>query len=290
MQSLREQINNTFIVDGLSVQLNSSRQQFAAQNDYVALKQLALVALSFLMAALLLWMIAGYHGAFHFFNQFTSSFPESFWQIVTFMGDTTLALTLALIVARRNPAILWVIFIAAIYGTLVTHGLKNFFGAGRPPVELLVGEYNLVGKAFRNGSFPSGHSLTAFIFVSIAYYFFTHRWVRLSLLLTGGLIALSRVMVAAHWPVDVLVGSAFGILVAVAAVKTAQRFSLGFKLPMHLFIVFLLLTAALMILGGHDGGYPQAQLFAKVIALFALLVFVYEYFLPLKQSRSNLSQ
>lgn len=286
MQSLREQINNTFIVDGLSLQLNSSRQQFLAQNDSVALKQLTLVALSFLTVALLLWMIVGYHGAFHFFNQFTPKFPETFWQIVTFMGDTTLALTLALIVARRNPAILWVIFIAAIYGTLVTHGLKNLFGAGRPPVELLVGEYNLVGKAFRNGSFPSGHSLTAFIFVSIAYYFFTHRWVRLSLLLTGGVIALSRVMVAAHWPVDVLVGSAFGMLVAVAAVKTAQHFSLGFKVPMHLFTVFLLLTAALMIMFGHDGGYPKALLFGKLVALSALLVFISEYFYPVRKPRS----
>ncbi|WP_299195146.1 phosphatase PAP2 family protein [uncultured Amphritea sp.] len=284
MRSLREQINNTFIVAGLSVQLKSSQQQFLARNDVAALKQLMLVAAGLLITALLLWITAGYHGAFHLLNQFTPAFPEAFWQIITFMGDTTLALTLALIIARRNPAILWVIFIAAIYGTLVTHGLKNLFGAGRPPVELVAGEYNLVGKAFRNGSFPSGHSLTAFVFVSIAYYFFTQPLLRRALLLLGGLVALSRVMVAAHWPVDILVGSAFGILVAVAAVKTAERLSFGFKPSMHLFIVFLLLVAALMIMSGHDGGYSEALLFGKLIAFSALMVFITEYFYPGRKS------
>ncbi len=284
MQSLREQISNTFIVSGLSEQLQRSQQQFLARNDTAALKQLTLVASGLLITALLLWMTAGYHGAFHLLNQFTPAFPGAFWQIITFMGDTTFALTLALIIARRNPAILWVIFIAAIYGTLVTHGLKNLFGAGRPPVELIAGDYNLVGKAFRNGSFPSGHSLTAFVFVSTAYYFSTQPLLRRSLLLLGALVALSRVMVAAHWPVDVLVGSAFGILVVVAAVKTAERFSVGFNLPTHLFIVFLLLVAALMILAGHDGGYPGALLFGKVTAFSALMVFITEYFYPTRKS------
>ncbi len=285
MQSLRQQISNTFIVAGLPGQLENSRQQFLARNDAAALKQLTLVAVGLLVTALLLWLIAGYHGAFHLLNQFTPVFPETFWQIATFMGDTTLALTLALMVARRNPAILWVIFIAAIYGTLVTHGLKSLFGAGRPPVELLAGEYHLVGKALKNGSFPSGHSLTAFIFVAIAYYFSTQPLLRRTLLLVGALVAVSRVMVAAHWPVDVLVGSAFGILVSVAAIKTAERFSFGFRISMHLFIVLLLLVAALMILAGHDGGYPKALLFAKVIAFFALIVFITEYFYPVRKSK-----
>ncbi|BBB25029.1 phosphatase PAP2 family protein [Amphritea japonica] len=287
MQSLLTQIKACFIVAGLPGQLESAQQRFNQETDPQALVRLTLLALVLLGTALLLWLIAGYHGAFHLLNQFTPYFPSTFWQIVTFMGDTTFVLALSLLVARRNPAILWVLLIAAVYGTLATHGFKNLFDAGRPPVTLLTDEYNLVGRALKNGSFPSGHSLSALVFVTTAYYFFNNPVLRVSLLLIGGLVALSRVMVAAHWPIDVLVGSALGILVTVAAIKTAQRYALGFRLPTHFFILFLLLTAALMILGGHDGGYPQAHLFAKVIALSSLLVFVFEYFLPPRQPRTR---
>ncbi|MBN0986415.1 phosphatase PAP2 family protein [Amphritea pacifica] len=280
MQHLLSQIKACFIVAELPAQLHRSKERFCERDDSLALKRLTQIALAMLGGALLLWLVAGYHGAFHLLNQFTPCFPATFWQIVTFMGDTTFVLTLALLVARRKPELLWVLFIAAIYGTLATHGLKTLFGAERPPVALLSGEYNLVGKALRNGSFPSGHSFTAFAFVAVAYYFFNHRLLRIGLLLSGGLIGLSRVMVAAHWPVDVLVGGALGMLVTVAAIKTAKLSDIGFRRPMHLFIVFLLLVAALMIMSGHTGGYPQAQLFAKVIAFAVLLVFVCEYFLP----------
>lgn len=286
MQNLLAQIKDCFIVSGLQSNLDQSRQQFALHYDTEILKRLVQGALALLALALLLWITAGYHGAFHLLNQFTPLLPDTFWQILTFSGDTALVLCLALLVARRNPAILWVLLIAAVYGTLATHGLKNLIGADRPPVVLVTGEYNLVGKALKNGSFPSGHSLTALVFATIAFYFFRNRYVRILLLCLGGAIALSRVMVAAHWPVDVLVGSAFGILVSVAAVVTAQHFSWGFKIPLHLFIVFLLVVAALMILTGHDGGYPQALLYGKIVAFTALFVFIIEYFNPVKKQKA----
>lgn len=287
MQNLLSQIKACFIVADLPARLDHSQQIFNDQYDAQALKRLTQLALVLLGGGVLLWLVAGYHGAFHLLNQFTPRLPATFWQIVTFMGDTTFVLTLALLVARRKPELLWVLFIAAIYGTLATHGLKTLFAADRPPVALLAGDYNLVGKALRNGSFPSGHSFTAFAFVSVAYYFFNDRQLRRGLLLLGGLIGLSRVMVAAHWPVDVLVGGALGMLITVAAVKTARLSPIGFRWPMHLFILFLLLVADLMIMSGHTGGYPQAQLFAKVVAFTALLVFVSEYFLPARKHRSS---
>ena len=283
MQNLLSQIKACFIVADLPARLDASRQRFDDQYDVQALKRLMQLALVLLGVALLLWLVAGYHGAFHLLNQMTPLLPATFWQIVTFMGDTTFVLTLALFVARRKPELLWVLFITAIYGTLATHGLKTLFDAERPPVALAAGDYNLVGNALRNGSFPSGHSFTAFAFVSLAYYFFNNRPLRWGLLLLGGLVGLSRVMVAAHWPVDVLVGGALGMLITVAAVKTARLSLTGFRWPMHLFILFLLVVAALMIMFGHSGGYPQAQLFAKVIAFAALLVFVSEYFLPARK-------
>jgi membrane-associated phospholipid phosphatase len=286
MLSLIEQIKRCFIGEGLQPQLDESRYQFLSNPDDHGLKQLMITAAVCLGLAFLLWVIAGYHGAFHLLNQFTPVLPDGLWQWLTFMGDTTLVLCLTLLFARRNPAMLWVVFIAAVYGTLVVHGLKNLLDAVRPPVELDPGTYHLVGKALRNGSFPSGHSLTAFVFASVLFYFVRNRYLRIGLLIMAALAAISRVMVAAHWPVDVLVGSAFGMLVVVAAVHTARRYRWGISRPMHLFTVFLMVVAALMILGGHDGGYPAALLPAKLVAFSCLLVFVIEYFYPPKQTRN----
>lgn len=287
MKSLLSQIKTCFIVADLSSSLSNAQQRFKTEYDAQALIRLIQVALLLLSIALIIWLTAGYHGGFHLLNQFTPLLPSTLWQIVTFMGDTTFVLTVALLIAHRKPELLWVLFIAAIYGTLVTHGLKNLFDAQRPPVALLRDEFNLVGHAFKNGSFPSGHSFTAFAFVSVAYYFFKQRQVRWALFLLGGFVGFSRVMVAAHWPVDVLVGGSLGMLVTAAAIQTARWFNVGFRRPMHLFILFLLVVAALMIMFGHTGGYPQAQLFAKVVAMSALLVFTWHYFLPTRKSSAH---
>lgn len=286
MQSLSQQIKRCFIGDGLQPQLDESRYQFLSNPDDDGLKLLMIMAAGSLGLAFLLWIIAGYHGGFHFLNQFTPELPATLWQCLTFLGDTTLVLCLMLLFARRNPAMLWVIFIAAIYGTLVVHGLKNLLDAMRPPVALDPDTYHLVGKALKNGSFPSGHSLTAFVFAGTLFYFFRNPYLRGGLLAIAIMAALSRVMVAAHWPVDVLVGSAFGMLVVVAAVHTARRFRRGISKPMHLFTVVLLVIAALMILNGHDGGYPEALPFAKLVAFGCLLQFVIDYFYPARQTRN----
>jgi membrane-associated PAP2 superfamily phosphatase len=92
----------------------------------------------------------------------------------------------------------------------------------------------------------SGHAMTIAATIALAMYMtrhFKHRrplWVALVVL--GVLIALSRVVVGAHWPADVLVGSGLGILVALLAITWEQRSPWSPRLQTKPFQLVLLLV------------------------------------------------
>lgn len=229
-----------------------------------------------LIAAGILALLGGYHAGFHSLNQHSSLLPEYFWAMVTFAGDTTFALVLVLFFIRGNMQLLFTILLAAVLGVLFTHGLKNGLDFSRPPVVLAENSYNLIGQAFRNGSFPSGHSQTAMTFVGCVLLYAQHNWQRTVLVTAGILVAGSRVMVGAHWPVDVLVGAAGGLLCSYAAALICSKWHHGVNCWLSLFVLSLLVTACFMIFGSHDGGYPQAQTFARIVAALALLTAIYQ--------------
>lgn len=100
---------------------------------------------------------------------------------------------------------------AAIAGSgIVTNILKQFIGRGRPITFDEFGAFALhpFEFAYRFQSFPSGHATTAGALIAIGFLVF-RRW-RIAFLLFGLLMAASRVVVAAHYPSDVLAGLIFG--------------------------------------------------------------------------------
>ncbi|MCC2097080.1 MAG: phosphatase PAP2 family protein [Hyphomicrobiales bacterium] len=76
-------------------------------------------------------------------------------------------------------------------------------------------------------SFPSGHSITAFAF-AMALSYFLPRW-RLPLLAAALLVGVSRVIVGAHYPSDVVAGACIGIVSAVLLRRMFAARSIVFK-------------------------------------------------------------
>lgn len=264
------------MIKGFSYKLDKSRFKLSTYNDEWQFTSLNIVATAFSILALIMFIGGGYHAGFLSINEFGSSVPSPIWQKITYLGDSATALCLMLFFAYRSPASIWVMFIAAIMGLLVTHGIKHGLAMPRPPAILEPDSYNQIGQAFRKGSFPSGHSFTIFVFVTVLFYFSKQLSTRCLLILFGCVVAASRVFVGAHWPIDVLIGSALGIWVTLLSVCIAKRWHAGFTLPVHFAIVAILVTSTI-VLFSHDGGYPAAGIFGKFLATVALAFFISEY-------------
>jgi undecaprenyl-diphosphatase len=123
---------------------------------------------------------------------------------------------------RRAPLAFLAAGAATLMASLVVAPLKELFGRARPP-EAEPGLGSVVPLP-DNGSFPSGHSATAFA-AATAIAILSPRMRPYALGLAAA-IALSRVYLRVHFPLDViaggLLGAALGALAAWAALKLVR--------------------------------------------------------------------
>ncbi len=123
---------------------------------------------------------------------------------------------------RRMPLAFAAALAATGAATLAAHGLKEVFGRARPPVaDPGLGSLTPIPG---NPSFPSGHSATAFA-AATAVAILCPR-LRLPALAIAAAVALSRVYLRVHFPLDVvagaLVGAALGALCALVALRLSR--------------------------------------------------------------------
>src|SRR6185503_17966848 len=170
---------------------------------------------------------------------------------------TAVVLALALLAARRMPRLLWAIIPAALIATAWVHGWKQAYDERRPLATLERSEVKVIGPELRYGSFPSGHATTVFTAAAVCILGLRlgMAW-SLALLAIAALVALSRVVVGAHWPLDVLAGALGGWIAAAVGVVCAERWRFGPRLEASATLVFL--AAAVLLIAGHDGRYPEA--------------------------------
>lgn len=223
-------------------------------------------------AALLLTLALGIHLAgvnqelFLALHRFGQHLPPAFWATVTFCGDTLLVLVSVAPFARRHPQVLWSLALAAVLGALVVFGLKPLVHAARPPAVLGADLLHVIGPTLRgHNSFPSGHALTAFTLAGVWALHLRTPLATSLLFAAAALVALSRVMVGVHWPVDILAGAAAGWLCAWAGTAWAGRWDWGMR-PLGRRVLLGLLLLLAVALFGHDGGYTEAAWLAWLVA------------------------
>ncbi|TSE20406.1 PAP2 superfamily protein [Tepidimonas alkaliphilus] len=188
------------------------------------------VACVLLVGCLIGWQVQADHGLIRL-QQLTRIGPDMLWHGLTWLGDTHLALALfvaAALLGRHRaalPALIWSLLPA----TLVTHALKMIAAAPRPAAVLPPDQLHVIGEVLRHGSFPSGHTVTAFTLAG-CWVLATppaRRWAAAAAALPlAAAVGVSRVAVGAHWPLDVAVGALLGWLCAALAVTLARRWPL----------------------------------------------------------------
>jgi membrane-associated phospholipid phosphatase len=173
--------------------------------------------------ALFTYQLAFYQtDALFFFSHHRSGFLNGFFLFITRLGEEFSYLILALWFLYKNErkTILKVI-ITAIAVLVISIILKFIFSHPRPITFLegqgVMNQMTLVNDYILRGmnSFPSGHTMSAFaLYSGLAFHFPKHKNWQIGLLVVAILVGVSRVYLVAHFPEDVLLGSALGVFIA----------------------------------------------------------------------------
>ena len=154
-----------------------------------------------------------------------------FFENVTQLGDALVLLPLISVLIVYRPQI-WAGFFGAIpLGVLLSAGGKYLAAIPRPGAVLDPSIYTAVGGIKGYHSFPSGHTITIFTIMTVILLVLIptiQRRAQFSLFVFGFLIAsfiaLSRVAVGVHWPLDLVAGAGLGYLAGMSGVMLTQRY------------------------------------------------------------------
>jgi glycosyltransferase involved in cell wall biosynthesis/membrane-associated phospholipid phosphatase len=223
----------------------------------------------------------GDHNAavFHLLNAFGGESAIRAWSVIGVLGDGVVALSLCLLLARLRPELMRGIVLAILLTAVSVQVGKRVHDVPRPLATSDSRTVQFVGPQLRHGAFPSGHAATAFMLAGISILGFGLRrasWLPLALALV---VALARVVIGAHWPIDVLAGALLGWCAAALGIEWSNRSRLARSAGAYRLMALLLSAFPLALLAGYETQYPVADWLARAIGALTLGAFL----LPLHQ-------
>jgi membrane-associated phospholipid phosphatase len=243
----------------------------------ISLPKLFILPLVFLALALWIWLTNNNTHIFLILNTqpliFSKTSHQIFWSNITLLGDALVIISILALFIKHHFD--WII--ATLTGGLITaifvHFFKWFMDIDRP-FAVLEQTLFLVNNPPIHSSFPSGHTASIFLLIAILFFSIKNKYLNLFLLASAIIIGFSRIMVAAHWPIDVLVGASFGWFGAYVGLLLSQKIQPKkiSKIMIHLFILI-----ASVMLFFHHSGYHNVEILQKTIALSMGLLTIYTF-------------
>jgi len=177
---------------------------------------------------------------------------------VLFLGTMLLAPTLL-----RAPNLLMSGLFATPVAMVLSWLPKGLIDSARPAAILDPASIHVIGlRLTAHNSFPSGHTITAFLVVGVllaADRTTRPRWpAAAAITLIGMAVAASRIAVGAHWPSDTLAGAGLGLLAGVAGAQAERRWRAAAR-PAARPLLALVVLACAGTLACIDTGYPLAR-------------------------------
>ena len=198
---------------------------------------------------------------------------DALWANLTILGDTTVALALCLVLARRRPDLLWAAVPVALLASGWVHLFKPLFDVTRPPGILSPDAFHVIGPAYHYHSFPSGHATTAFALAGVCVLGLRLRALSILPFSLALVIAVSRSVVGVHWPLDLLGGACGGWLAAAAGITLAARLPFGLRAPAQWIMALAFAGCAVALLVRYDTGYPEGLWLQRALGALALFAF-----------------
>ena len=227
---------------------------------------------------------------FQLLNGGLSPAGQALWANLTNLGDALLATALGIAIFARTPQQLVHVFLSVIIVGLLVHMGKSLFNyfpvfdtlQSRPVGRLglvcggdvLTDCVNVTGKALRHYSFPSGHAAAATTVATLLCLKLNSQGWRIAALVVFALAAVSRVVVGAHWPVDVTCGAVLGILGTLFSVWLADHRipKPGVKACVALLIFAMMVSFALYFNAQDYEQLPGVNLVENTLATIALIM------------------
>jgi membrane-associated phospholipid phosphatase len=170
----------------------------------------------------------GKSAAFIGLNAYHPFLLNVFFINYTFIGDGIFALCLIaaiLFYFKRKQQGLALLYSFLISG-LIVQLIKNLVDSPRPKLFFEAGQYlhfiDGVSLA-NNSSFPSGHTATAFAIATVMVMMMKDKSWQLLILIAAVLVGYSRIYLAQHFLLDVIIGAVIGSTSGIAAVYLAQN-------------------------------------------------------------------
>ncbi|MEO5367601.1 MAG: phosphatase PAP2 family protein [Magnetococcus sp. WYHC-3] len=141
---------------------------------------------------------------------------------VTTLGYGFVLCVLLFMLMPRQPVAALLALEAFVTSGLAVQLIKYLSPMPRP-LAVFPDMVHVIGPALKAGSFPSGHAASA-VAVALTLHLllpWDRVFTRGLLMVLAALVALSRVYVGVHFPLDVLAGAAWGALAALLAVRQA---------------------------------------------------------------------
>lgn len=196
---------------------------------------------------------------------------EAFWQSATYAGDGLAVFTLAALMLWHRPQALWAGIVAAVPASLLLRALKTLIPVDRPALVLMNDGVTVLGPALQHGSFPSGHAIAAGILAGIVFLAYRHPALRVAGMLAALLVALSRVAVGVHWPLDITVGLALGWLAAWFGWQVAGEAAWASTARARV-LASVIIGGCAVALFFHPAGLPAATAFRYALAITGVVL------------------
>ena len=176
---------------------------------------------------------------------------------LTLFGDALILLSLIYVLFPFTPKIWEALIPSSLFSLLFSQIPKMILAVPRPAASLKQEFYIIGEKLTGHNSCPSGHSITIISIISVLFIGFYPKEFRTkifytsTLMMVGISVAITRIGVGAHYPLDVFLGCILGYVCSILGILFPQKFSLFRWISnpkfLPLFIVLFIICAGLLI-------------------------------------------